>query len=1184
MKLKTKILPWHEFKTLRDELLGYNQQDEDKVDKTLYLATYHKLLKLHEQGFPLLLQEGEAFEFDSPPVNAYLLPPLDQNPQTPRWLLVFFVTEDEKSWVQLLTWQTDTNRSIIQALANQPRQAIESCNHRLDQRPINLQFVPAPNASTIHLIFTQGELTLVASPSKGIIVTAWNEQTRSEPWIERYSTGAMEPAVKISRYSEDHKKQWQDDVVKDIDGREFAPNNAKMGRIRGADSILNKPEKNWVYLASNRGYVYRLDKNSPDEKPKQSETLYDEVLDVLVLPWPDKEAVLLATVRNSGVVYLLGDDSDKISILHWQHTGKHIWRLVGRGDEHILAIDERQTLLPLRLNAPDEIKAIHKLATQRLVQLYQEELNHYLSNSLDFKHHEPTQFCELGNLALEYFLLGLPLTQAWPLFENWCNKLNGCYKTLNSSQQRTLMDLHYQLINRVFNWLQSCCYKKNPALSDETKELVFTVLLKLLALDNAAPDTLWILLFRKLDWLTRWAEKLTLPDRYLAQIKPIKEHLKYMRADFACGLNLIRPLNTISSYRLNSQVTHIDDANDGQYAFIESNRDLHLYQSNTLGTDCEKKLFIKHGKYWQGQVQFVRTLASKPNEAKRFLIGTLRGELCVLRWDRISADNITVEKTKDCLFAVISSLRLDKYNGYLLLGGRNFKGHACLYGLPASADMAELRLLWTDTKPGILSVLRTNQEENRLWAINRDNGELLNWNISPHYLTTPRFVSNQPHYWLNTVQKLHALQYSATQDLLVCGGDGGLSYALDANTGALRWVVNCVGNLRHIAYLAGENSNSDVWLLCTDERSSLIVNNDGCVTGVLENAGPVSALKVLSQHLLLATMDGRVLVMGNTDKASPIEFNPPPMSGWGAYPVRGGGNIRSATDLCAVLAFESEYTNESLIKIMALCLFAEFLENNNEITDKAENTFHQFWGQQNLHKKIVFLYRLRNLWLNPKTPPNPTICGFSLRLIRTCWDNLLQNTPELNSPTHDEANLLCKLVSPLLDILDKLIHYRYETDTAKQLQSAITQRIWNTAHSDLSPHEIRVFSAIRLNKVLSVWQQLPTTHSDAQRLFAWCNQVATLAQITETEPLRLLLKQLFQAHLRVLAIDNPWQAWLNGLVSGTEPSPVPKPLTEPSPVPKPLNALALANEQLIVSNQDWELLTDIFGDNTSWQA
>jgi hypothetical protein len=93
MKPKNKILKWQDFKNLRDQLQTYNQQDT--VDKNKpYLKTYSDLLKLHEQGFSLLLQEGDAFEFDSPPVNAYLLPPLNTDPKTPRWLLVFFVTEN----------------------------------------------------------------------------------------------------------------------------------------------------------------------------------------------------------------------------------------------------------------------------------------------------------------------------------------------------------------------------------------------------------------------------------------------------------------------------------------------------------------------------------------------------------------------------------------------------------------------------------------------------------------------------------------------------------------------------------------------------------------------------------------------------------------------------------------------------------------------------------------------------------------------------------------------------------------------------------------------------------------------------------------------------------------------------------------------------------------------------------
>ena len=224
MKHKNKLLSWQEYQTLREKLQNFNEQPTAD-SKDAYLQTYNDLLKLREQGFPLLLQEGEAFVFDSPPVNAYLLPPL-KSKQAPRWLLVFFVTDDEQSWVQLLTWHTDDNTDTqIQALAGQARQLINNCTHRLDQRPIDLHFVETGSTCTISLIFPQGELTLVANADLGIIVNAWQNKANTNVWIERYSYGEMKPAVKIRRYG-DANKRWQDDVIEDVNGAVFLGGDA----------------------------------------------------------------------------------------------------------------------------------------------------------------------------------------------------------------------------------------------------------------------------------------------------------------------------------------------------------------------------------------------------------------------------------------------------------------------------------------------------------------------------------------------------------------------------------------------------------------------------------------------------------------------------------------------------------------------------------------------------------------------------------------------------------------------------------------------------------------------------------------------------------------------------------------------------------------------------------------------
>lgn len=1208
MNNNNKIILWSDYQAQLKKLQDFNKAQTDSANfkKADYLQAYNDLLQLREQGFPLLLREGEAYIFDIPPVNAYLLPPLKATQE--RWLLVFFVTEDEKSWVQLLSWHSDDNSARIERLAQQPRQIIKDCKHRLDLRAIDVHFVQMGNTYIINLVFLKGVLTLVATGAKGIESSSWQDDEKNDPWSERYSFGQMEPAIRISRYDKVKNLRWFDDAIEDIDGNLLLASDAAIGRIRGADGAKENPSL--IYLASNRDCVFRLDKTKPGQQPKRSVPLYNEVLDVLALPWL-KSYALLAAVRN-GAVYLLTDDLDKntIAIRHWQHIDSPIWRLIGRGDDHILSMDERQTLTPLRLTNPIELAQAQNIATIELVEkYYTKELAVFFNASFTVLNEDANKFLCLGQLALEFFLYKLDTedkTHRWQDFSGWCVWLNEAYATATAEQQQTLMLLHKRLIKRVIRWLQTSCFHNQP---DRFKNYAairseLDVILEILTLKQYAPDALWILLFRHFDWLRLWAEQTQLlkQEKFLVVLTDWEQAFNRQRKNFSYGLWRIRPLNARGSYRLLSQATHFDvvnyDVNNVQLVFIQASRDLHVLQFNPQGSDWNPQLFVKQGKHWQGQAQFVRTMVSTPHQPHRFLIGTLLGELVILNWDGQSSAEVDCEEYKqDCDFAVVNSLLLKKHEGYLLLGGRNFEGYACIYGLSASRKLTDLHCLWVDKNKGSICMLRTSKDNRQLWAINRDSGRLYYWQIDS-LISRIHSKLGEPKIWLHSVQKLHALQYSFEHKLLVCGGDGGLAVAMNTDDGSLRWLVNCQGNLRHIACLPKYNQGKGVWLLGSDERSSLMVDSDGRVTGALENASPASAVKVIDGHLLLATLDGRLLWMGMATDQPALAAFVPPAAGLAFYPVRGGDQLLNSNDLSNALILYPKNFDESLINMMTLRLMADFL-SSHVLDEDLNNAFKKFWQQQNLAKQIVFLYWLRALWLESKNLPDVSIANFTLNLLDDCWHEL---------PNYPDTNLLCKLISPMFDILDRLIEL--ENPKAVTLRNTITQYLWRklcnksdclVSKNQGSPTEqnlhhlktecfkeqrvqhfcpvmlpANILSAIRLNQVLKYWYKLRLgITDDLHRLFAWCNAVAQQVAIIDTEQLRALLQQLFQANLRLLAIDHPYQIWLINLV--TEPE-----ITHPAP--ELLQRLQQASEQLLLTEDDWETLADLWGDNSVWRA
>ena len=65
-----KIISLSEYQKLLTKINQLNEQaakESSEIDTEACLKTYNELLKLRDKGFPLLLQEGEAFVFDTPP-------------------------------------------------------------------------------------------------------------------------------------------------------------------------------------------------------------------------------------------------------------------------------------------------------------------------------------------------------------------------------------------------------------------------------------------------------------------------------------------------------------------------------------------------------------------------------------------------------------------------------------------------------------------------------------------------------------------------------------------------------------------------------------------------------------------------------------------------------------------------------------------------------------------------------------------------------------------------------------------------------------------------------------------------------------------------------------------------------------------------------------------------------------
>ncbi len=1188
------FIKWQDYQKLLEKIQQFNNSASySSQDKSDYLETYHNILEMRKKAFPLLLREGEAYLFDTPPVNCYLLPPLDGVAE--RWLLVFFVNEVNQSQVQIMTWQCgDKHPASVKPLAGQAPVDIIYCNKRLDSKPQEIECAKAGNSHMIHLVFPDGELNLIANSKTGILNIAWQSAEKPKEntltWIERYSFGDMKTAVKIGRYVKG--ENWQDDSVVDDSGKSLVP-GSQLGRINGGDGF--KDNSDWFYLASSRFCIYRLDKGWRHPLA-HSQYFSDEVLDVLTVTVTaaTQKHFLLITVHN-GAVYLLQDtqnakltnDEKAIKIKQWQYTGCPIFRLIGQGDEHILSLDSRGRLIPLRLITNQKVlNDTSDFATDELYGLFKDDLGNYLKMPKDFL--VQNEFVlYLGELLLESFLLhwhpnkGINNPDSWQSLSSWCWWLNNYYSTV-TTPATVIVQLHTHLIDRLFRWMQKNCFRAYSIETvsfqyDEIKS-AWSVIKQLLTPKPDAPAAIWMLLLRKSDWVRCWAKALGLFNiaEFTIDYQHWEQVLWQQRLHLAPGLYCARPFHTLSSHRFYNPPCHIEviDADKQLIVVLEPNCSLTILQIPPNGETWLELAHLERDKksgdaIWQGQPMFIKKLASNSPQLIRLLVGSQRGELVVLNWDSTKTNDIVTERNHSYdNFAVMCYAKPYPHTDQHLLGGKTSDNRPCLYLLPTATQLKAAQQLWTGDKlsKGCLRMLQVNDGHTRLWAINSETGELLCWDIQSSDDKYQQLGSHPPKVWLKTVHALNCLGYSAEHNLLICGGQDGLVYALNADTGALRWLVNVAGNLHHLAYLPCETDNDlwqlkGLWLLCSDDKNSLVVNKDGQVIGTLENTN-VGCTTIIKQALLVGTLDGRLVLMDtNRPSASPsIESQATsPLSCLTTY---------STDQLVEFLQHDD--SKETLIATMVLRHCLDYLNRPEAIMPvELSNAFFAYWREQSLERKIVFLYGLRQIF--SKTTLSEPVLAFIVSLAERCWQDVA---------TLKESSLLCKFISPLFDILHKLVDSPPHYPEARPLLIKIKSCIWLHKPEELCDENCAqcavlqkgtALLAIRLNQALKCWHGASGTA--AQQVFDWCNAIYVECLADNPAQLQDNLKYLFANNLYLLAKDDPWQLWLAFIFAASEDK------AEPPP---PLSCLQIPRDGPF-GEADLNSLLAIFADNSAWR-
>ena len=1189
------LLDWTRYSTLLANMEGWFNQPINSEEHFLQgLENYSELLALRDEGFPFLLLQGESHTCESVPFGAYLLPPLKQS--LGRWLLLLFTTEDGGFQVQIVDWTVTETNNILRPL-NSP-QTIDTYPLRIlpYYRPLRIEFKELTGRCYVQAIFLEGTLDLIANSSKGIITSAWTKETSQSPCrVERCSFDGMNDTVQIEQHEND---KWRDNSVFDEFGNSLIPNGFKPGWINGADSPSDQPD--WVYLASSQTRVFRLDKKQPHQVPWQSSKMPGMVLDVLTVQ--DNSPVnikidkayavghgVLAATQNGKIYFLKANPNNKtLKIQYWQPTGEHhIVRLIGFGESAVLAIDERGEIIPLRMSDPYYFNNIRKQVTQRLV-------NYFFSNSKFSLHqlikdgwleNNADKFRHLARLALEYFLLEVhepPINHSQPM-SDWCEWLHKQHPEFSSLQRAVHAKIHAELICRIMRWMQQTTLTENSVLQRllELSIEELNLLFKLITPNDSAPDYIWLALLRNADWVRLWGERTNLVEReeFSDNLQVWEIKLQNMRIQFLDGLAHNRPLATSSSLRLYSHANHIEVIDDEQrlVAVSEYAWGVRIYRLHDKPERWELRAEIPANELAEGQILFLRALPQlrMGSNSLAILLGTVRGELVLLVYDDLQKSLKRQGKAIACNASIICSRDAPNHRG-VLLGGRSLSlgGCAVLYAWTYQKLLQCLAgsnqgptLIWKDPnrKSGALRLLRLSRDGKRLWAINREQGCLYTWQVPPGLIeNASRLTLPDPEIVHQTINKLHALDYSAAQNLLVCGGSGGMTAAFDDEGGDCRWVVNGSGDMRRVRYLPyyPTPEQTGAWLLCGHYQSSLIVDSEAKVVGVLERAGPVSSVTVIAPFrntpakLVLGTLEGRLMVMNiYQPKPELVRQQPWLADDAAAYPVRLTKQLNNQVFLMAML--DTPIDGDSLCNMRVLRLSVDYLRQQNTEA-VVRNKMTGFFLNQPLERQVVFLYWLREGCLS--YPDKNDLQIFASHLVQ-----------QVNIKKHEKSGLLCKLLSPIFDMLDI---YKERDNQSRVFREQLSDYVWHEPSTYASHMHSSALAATRLNQAAKRWGTIYRKNKSSavpDILFSWCNAMAKECCAKNVIELQACLFKLTELQISFLSSNSPWRGWLPTLIKQGE-----------RVTPEPLSFLETPRDTPLSVSQ-FEQLKNIFTENTAWK-
>ncbi|MGZ8158187.1 MAG: ATP-binding protein [Methylobacter sp.] len=1154
------FIPRHAFEQTLQDLDTQTKNVEGGASATGLKQAYNELLRLREMAYPLLLLDGDPFSLTSEPINIRLLPPIKG--LTQRWLVAYFPSSRHapQGAVQLLEWRAENSRSMICAVNGQAPQSIKAGNKELpvdlDERPLEIHMLPMGSSVLIKLVFCHGEITITADMQRGIRAVDWIKEDKEQVFAERHGWGDMDIIAWISRSST--QGHWADDEILDQDKNVFVIPDL-IGRINSTDSLkddFGKASK--LFLASDNAYVYGIDFATLPLKTSICNIPTGVVRDVLVIQADTSDTGdethkphLLAAAED-GTVYLLG--TTDLELEQWQHTQRHIHRIIGYGTRQILALDARGTLLPLSLADLSKYYGIKNSASESLLKSFPPVAQPFQATE---------DFAFNMRRGLEHLFWCLKEHRPFPDL-SFLGDIPSWYQTCNADIQEATQ-LHGILLRRFFEWLSDQCFAPKDTQWPVSASH-FAPFWPLLDLPDNAPSSLWLLLLQEYDWLDLYTRE---RDIGLAnRLQDWRERLTKKRQELADEFRFV--LRSLGSGRFKSRIRHLRtlDVAEGLLVMADTGNGIQVVRGA-----------VEVGESWQplrlDMPEFgcckgaITALCVLPAEASRhwpqrcayhIMLGSNRGELRIWGVDIVGDEvRLSLLQQEELQLSLLCSQYLkDRHRQGLLLSGRNSKGNGALYWFDF-AKQSDIKQLWATDTTDCLRMMSLSSDGQRLWLLNNQPGQLLHFpNIHSLF---KQHKKAECQVWRTARRALHALEFAEASNTVVCGGDEGLTLAYDGSNGRLKWAVHCGNNVRRIRYIPAKNSNGNgLWVLSGDSNESLLLNGDCTVQGILQHDSPASALWLEDEtdSLLLGTINGQILRFADQTYEATVKA-----------PER-------SVLLESLRAAHDGRRMEHSLEAQRLSIDAAKLLLDMPGDAELAQAVGDYLLAGTLASDAVFFQHLFSGGIN-KHAENDACRQEIVELCRRVWQTYLTGASK------KRRGAFCKTLASIMAILEALaeLHGTANGTESLQQQSALLllQEIGNQVWTQETDGSIgqgfgeETLQAVQLSQLLRQWNATEKVDDTLARLHHWSNRLVLYWGLSDREVFCARLRQSFASSLVLTGHDKDereiWYRLLLDIRSYSKSAPQPLSILE-QPCDKPLEPSQSADlSALFPRNDPW---------------